>query len=264
MKIGFIGTGNMGGALASAAAKSGKVDILLANRTAEKAQALANAIGAAVCDNAAAAGEADHLFLGVKPQMIDGVVQSLAAPIAASESIFVSMLAGVQLERLERLLGADKKIIRILPNTACAVGQGVVLYCANGNVTDGDLAAFCALMAAAGIVDPISEALIDAGCAITGCGPAFAYMFIEALADGGVACGLPRAKAQEYAAQMVLGSAKLVLESGKHPGELKDAVCSPGGSTIQGVRVLEEHGLRGAVMDAVIASYNKTKEMGKG
>ena len=126
--------------------------------------------------------------------MIDGVVQSLAAPIAASESIFVSMLAGVQLERLERLLGADKKIIRILPNTACAVGQGVVLYCANGNVTDGDLAAFCALMAAAGIVDPISEALIDAGCAITGCGPAFAYMFIEALADGGVKCGLPRAK----------------------------------------------------------------------
>ena len=96
------------------------------------------------------------------------------------------MLAGVQLERLERLLGADKKIIRILPNTACAVGQGVVLYCANGNVTEGDLAAFCALMAAAGIVDPISEALIDAGCAITGCGPAFAYMFIEALADGGV------------------------------------------------------------------------------
>lgn len=98
----------------------------------------------------------------------------------------MSMLAGVQLERLERLLGADKKIIRILPNTACAVGQGVVLYCANGNVTDGDLAVFCALMAAAGIVDPISEALIDAGCAITGCGPAFAYMFIEALADGGV------------------------------------------------------------------------------
>ncbi len=94
--------------------------------------------------------------------------------------------------------------------------------------------------------------------------PAWVYQFIEALADGGVACGLPRAKAQEYAAQMVLGSAKLVLESGKHPGELKDAVCSPGGSTIQGVRVLEERGLRGAVMDAVIASYNKTKEMGKG
>ena len=119
-------------------------------------------------------------------------------------------------------------------------------------------------LAPAGRLDPVPEALIDAASCVSGCGPAWVYQFIEALADGGVACGLPRAKAQEYAAQMVLGSAKLVLESGKHPGELKDAVCSPGGSTIQGVRVLEEHGLRGAVMDAVIASYNKTKEMGKG
>ena len=184
MKIGFIGTGNMGGALASAAAKSAQAELLLANRTPEKAQALAAAIGARVCDNAAAAGEADHLFLGVKPQMLDGVAQSLSAPIAASEGVFVSMVAGVQLERLERTLGADKKIIRILPNTPCAVGQGVVLYCANARVTDDDLAAFCALMADAGIVDPVPEQLIDAGCAITGCGPAFAYMFIEALAAG--------------------------------------------------------------------------------
>ena len=262
MKIGFIGTGNMGGALASAAAKSAQAELLLANRTPEKAQALAEAIGARVCDNAAAAGEADHLFLGVKPQMIDGVVQSLAAPIAASESIFVSMLAGVQLERLERLLGADKKIIRILPNTACAVGQGVVLYCANGNVTEGDLAAFCALMAAAGIVDPISEALIDAGCAITGCGPAFAYMFIEALADGGVKCGLPRAKAIRYAAQMLAGSAEMVLQSGKHPEQLKDEVCSPGGSTIAGVDALEQHGFRGSCIAAVDAAFEKTRQLG--
>ena len=123
---------------------------------------------------------------------------------------------------------------------------------------------FLKIMAPAGRLDAVPESLIDAASCVSGCGPAWVYQFIEALADGGVACGLPRAKAQEYAAQMVLGSAKLVLESGKHPGELKDAVCSPGGSTIQGVRVLEEHGLRGAVMDAVIASYNKTKEMGKG
>ena len=260
-QLGFIGTGNMGGALAQAAAKSG-AGMLLSNRTADKAVRLAAELGCAAGTNLEVAEGCKYIFLGVKPQMIDGVVQSLAAPIAASESIFVSMLAGVQLERLERLLGADKKIIRILPNTACAVGQGVVLYCANGNVTEGDLAAFCALMAAAGIVDPISEALIDAGCAITGCGPAFAYMFIEALADGGVKCGLPRAKAIRYAAQMLAGSAEMVLQSGKHPEQLKDEVCSPGGSTIAGVDALEQHGFRGSCIAAVDAAFEKTRQLG--
>ena len=172
------------------------------------------------------------------------------------------MLAGVQLERLERTLGADKKIIRILPNTPCAVGQGVVLYCANARVTDDDLAAFCALMADAGIVDPVPEHLIDAGCAITGCGPAFAYMFIEALADGGVKCGLPRAKAVRYAAQMLAGSAEMVLRSGKHPELLKDEVCSPGGSTIAGVDALEQRAFRGSCIAAVEAAFEKTRRLG--
>ena len=139
----------------------------------------------------------------------------------------------------------------------------MIQYCSS-NVTAEEEAEFLKLMAPAGRLDAVPEGLIDAASCVSGCGPAWVYQFIEALADGGVACGLPRTKAQEYAAQMVLGSAKLVLESGQHPGALKDAVCSPGGSTIQGVRVLEEKGLRGAVMDAVIASYNKTKEMGKG
>ena len=139
----------------------------------------------------------------------------------------------------------------------------MIQYCSS-HVTAEEEAEFCKLMAPAGRLDPVPESLIDAASCVSGCGPAWVYQFIEALADGGVACGLPRAKAQEYAAQMVLGSAKLVLESGKHPGELKDAVCSPGGSTIQGVRVLEERGFRGAVTDAVLAAYDKTKEMGKG
>ena len=167
-EAGFIGAGNMGGALATAAAKQVTGErVAVACSSPAHSAAAAERLGCRAAAPEEILGGSKFVFLGVKPQMIDGVVQSLAAPIAASESIFVSMLAGVQLERLERLLGADKKIIRILPNTACAVGQGVVLYCANGNVTDGDLAAFCALMAAAGIVDPISEALIDAGCAIT-------------------------------------------------------------------------------------------------
>ena len=120
------------------------------------------------------------------------------------------------------------------------------------------------LMAPAGRLDAVPESLIDAASCVSGCGPAWVYQFIEALADGGVACGLPRAKAQEYAAQMVLGSAKMVLESGQHPGALKHAVCSPGGSTIQGVRVLEANGFRAAAIDAVIAAFEKTQALGKG
>ena len=230
----------MGGALATAAANQVTGErVAVACSSPAHSAAAAERLGCRAAAPEEILGGSKFVFLGVKPQMIDGVVQSLAAPIAASESIFVSMLAGVQLE-----------------------GQGVVLYCANGNVTDGDLAVFCALMAAAGIVDPISEALIDAGCAITGCGPAFAYMFIEALADGGVKCGLPRAKAIRYAAQMLAGSAEMVLQSGKHPEQLKDEVCSPGGSTIAGVDALEQHGFRGSCIAAVDAAFEKTRQLG--
>ena len=180
-----------------------------------------------------------------------------------SRFVLCSMAAGLSIARIQEMAGEDFPVIRIMPNTPASVGEGMIQYCSS-NVTAEEEEAFLKIMAPAGRLDAVPESLIDAASCVSGCGPAWVYQFIEALADGGVACGLPRAKAQEYAAQMVLGSAKLVLESGKHPGELKDAVCSPGGSTIQGVRVLEEHGLRGAVMDAVIASYNKTKEMGKG
>ena len=177
--------------------------------------------------------------------------------------VLCTMAAGLPVARIQEMAGGDYPVIRIMPNTPASVGEGMIQYC-SANVTAEEEAAFCRLMAPAGRLDAVAEGMIDAASCVSGCGPAWVYQFIEALADGGVACGLPRAKAQEYAAQMVLGSAKLVLESGKHPGALKDAVCSPGGSTIQGVRVLEEHGLRGAVMDAVLAAYDKTKEMGKG
>ena len=222
--IGFLGCGNMGGAIARAVCKAADPqNVWLANRTAAKAEALAAELGCNTTINDEVAGRCDLIFLAVKQEMA----------------------------------GSDCPVIRIMPNTPASVGAGMIQYCTS-NVTAEEEAEFLKLMAPAGRLDAVPEGLIDAASCVSGCGPAWVYQFIEALADGGVA------KAQEYAAQMVLGSAKLVLESGQHPGALKDAVCSPGGSTIQGVRVLEEKGLRGAVMDAVIASYNKTKEMGKG
>ena len=155
-----------------------------------------------------------------------------------------------------------RAILRILPTTPCAIGQGVILCAPNAHVAAEDTAEFRTLMAGAGLIDELPEKLIDAAGTLTGCGPAFAYLFAEALADGGVACGLPRAKAQTYAAAMLRGSAAMVLETGKHPGELKDAVCSPGGTTIEGVAALERNGFRSAAIEAVRASFGKTAKLG--
>lgn len=262
--FGFIGTGNMGGALARAACKrlpGGQV--LLANRTAEKARLLAEELGCRAADNAAVAESADFIFLGVKPQMMGELMLELRPILAGRQGPFVlvTMAAGLTIQRIQELAGGAYPVIRIMPNTPASIGEGMVLYACGGGVTEADEAAFLDAMAGAGRLSPLPEKLIDAGSAVSGCGPAFVDLFIEALADGGVACGLPRAAALEYAAQMVAGSARLVLESGKHPGALKDAVCSPGGTTIQGVRKLEEAGFRGAVMDAVIAAYEKNGEL---
>lgn len=264
--IGFLGCGNMGGAIARAVCKAADPqNVYLANRTAAKAEALAAELGCNTTTNAEVAGRSDLIFLAVKPQMMEALLAPLKFTLNERPSRFIlcSMAAGLSIARIQEMAGEDYPVIRIMPNTPASVGAGMIQYC-SANVTAEEEQEFLKLMAPTGRLDAVPEALIDAASSVSGCGPAWVYQFIEALADGGVACGLPRAKAQEYAAQMVLGSAKLVLESGKHPGELKDAVCSPGGSTIQGVRVLEEHGFRGAVTDAVIAAYDKTKEMGKG
>ena len=260
-KIGFIGTGNMGAAIASAVAGEGR-ELLLANRTPAKAQALAEQLGARVVKNPEAAGESDLLFLGVKPQMMGDMLDDIA-PILRTRTdrfVLVTMAAGLTCRRLREMAGGEYPVIRIMPNTPCAIGKGVVQYCGLG-VEEEELAEFAALMAPAGLIDRVDEKLIDAASAVSGCGPAFAYLFIEALADGAVACGLPRDKALAYAAQMLAGSAELALNSGKHPGALKDAVCSPGGTTIQGVRALEEGGFRAAAMNAVIAAYERTLEL---
>ena len=264
MRYGFIGCGNMGGAVARAVCRgAGAQHVLLANRTAARALALAAELGCAAGTNAEAAA-CDFVFLGVKPQMMPGMLAELAPALAARQTPFVlvSMAAGLSIEQIRAMAGGRYPVIRMMPNTPVAVGAGMIQYCHAG-VAPQALEAWRAAMAPAGRLDEVAESLIDAASSVSGCGPAWAYQFIEALADGGVAAGLPRAKAQEYAAQMLLGSARMVLESGAHPGALKDAVCSPGGSTIQGVRVLEERAFRGAVTDAVLAAFDKTKELGK-
>ncbi len=258
--IGFIGTGNMGGAIARAAAKSGLAgELLLANRSPEKARRLAEELGGRAVGNAEAAERSDILFLGVKPQMLEEMLTDIREPLAArrERQLIVSMIAGKDLETLGALLGADRPVIRIMPNLPVAVGAGVTLFCCSEAVTAEEKTLFLRLMATSGMVSELDEHLLEAASGVTGCGPAFAAMFVEALADGAVACGLPRKQALAYSAQMLLGSARLLLESGEHPGVLKDRVCSPGGSTIQGVRRLEQRAFRGAVTDAVIAAYEK-------
>lgn len=266
MIFGFIGTGNMGGALAKAAAKAlPPEDLLLSNKTFSKAQALAQQLGCKALSVAEVAREAELLILGVKPHMLADLFASIAPVLAAREKpvCLVSMAAGVTMADIQRMAGAEYPVIRIMPNTPVSVGQGVILYDKTENVSQEALEAFLAGMAQAGLLDPLPEKLIDAGSAVAGCGPAFAALFLEALADGGVACGLPRAKALEYATKMLQGTATLALESGQHPGVLKDAVCSPGGSTIAGVRALEQGAFRAAAMNAVEAAFQKTKVLGK-
>ena len=263
--FGFIGTGNMGGALAKGAAKTmAGGSVFLSDGNMAKAQALADALGCKAVSVAEAAA-CGYVFLGVKPQHLPGLMQELAPILAAREDNFVlvSMAAGVQIADIRRMAGGAYPVIRIMPNTPAAVGSGVILYDTTENVSQDDLQQFLTNMAKCGWLDPLPEKLIDAGSAVSGCGPAFVCQLLEALADGGVLCGLPRDKALAYAARTLEGTAKLLLETGDHPGKLKDAVCSPGGSTIVGVKALEAGGLRSAAIHAVEAAYVKTKELGK-
>lgn len=263
MKIGFLGCGNMGGALARAVRRADPAAvIILCDADKKKRDALAAEISARTAESDAMIREADYVFLGLKPQVLPVAVPALSEAIAASRATFISMAAGVTLATLSELLG-DVPLIRIMPNTAVEVGAGMTVYTPSPRVTANAREDFLAMMAASGRCDEIPEGMIDAACAVSGCGPAFACLFLEALADGGVFCGLPRDRALAYAAQTVEGAMRLVSETGRHPATLKDAVCSPGGSTVAGVRALEDGGLRAAAMEAVIAAYQRTRELSK-
>lgn len=264
--FGFIGCGNMGGALASAVAKTvSGTQITLCDASPEKVERLAASFGARVTDAATLAGECRYIFLGVKPQGFATLFEELRPILQKREDAFVlvTMAAGISIKTVEQYVGMPCRVIRIMPNTPAAVGEGMILYDAGAWVSDDELETFRKALSAAGVLDRLPEEKIDAASALSGCGPAFVYLFAEALADGAVECGLPRDKAMLYAAQTLSGAAKLLLTSGKHPGELKDAVCSPGGTTIAGVHALEESAFRAAAINAVTAAYEKTLKLKK-
>ncbi len=262
MKIGFIGAGNMGSALARAASKYSGIEIYVSDANKEKCQALCDSLGARISENREIAALCDFVFLAVKPQqlkeLLDGIKDSLS-----DSAILVSMAAGISISSIENMLGVKRPIIRIMPNTPVSVGRGIILTAKSAAAQDSTLSLFKEFMAASGDIYLIDEELIDAGTAVSGCSPAFVFMFIDALAEGGIRAGLSKENARIYAAKTLIGASELLLSSGKEPSELTSAVCSPGGSTIEGVKHLEGENFKTTVSDAVIASYEKTKALGK-
>ena len=261
MKYGFLGCGNMGGAIARALSLKTK-DIAVTDRSG-KAKLLAQELGVTYSDNASIAANCDRIFLAVKPHMMKDMLLPLQDTLAQRRPLLITMAAGLEIRQIEEFVGTRLPVIRIMPNTPTSVGKGVIPYCANELVTREMITDWLEDMSRCGLLDSLEERLMDAASALSGSGPAYLYLMLEAMADGGVACGLPRAKAMDYAAMTMAGAAEIYLSTHQHPGALKDAVCSPGGSTIAGVRILEQRGFRGAAMDCVCAAYAKNKELGE-
>ena len=261
IKAGFIGGGNMGGVLAGAAAKSG-MEIYGADLDREKLLRLQKSSGVHPSTAEDIAAGCDYIFLGVKPQVIQSAAAQIRDILArrADRYVVVSMAAGVPVSVIEQALNGCP-VIRIMPNTPAAVGEGMILYAPSAQVTKEEENVFLKLLAHAGRIQKLDESKIDAACAISGCGPAYVCMFVEAMVDAGVRCGLPREQAKLLALQTVAGTARLALETDKDPAVLRGEVCSPAGSTIEGVVALEAGGFRAAVLDAVDAAYLRTLEL---
>lgn len=262
--IGFIGGGNMAGAIIGGILAAGLSDpshILASSKTEATAKHLHENLGIQTgTDNTAVASQADILFLAVKPNMFSTVIPQIRDVVKA-DAVIVSIAAGQSIAAIEELFGKEIHLVRSMPNTPALVGESMSALCANAAVTEDELSEVKALFDSFGKSEVITENLMDAVTGVSGSSPAYVYMFIEAMADAAVADGMPRKQAYKFAAQSVLGSAKMVLETGKHPGELKDAVCSPGGTTIEAVAVLEKAGLRNAVIEGQRACTAKSREM---
>ncbi len=258
MKIGMIGTGNMGGALLRAFA--GKYELCAYNRGREKLLAICEETGTVPMDSAeAVAAAADLLILAVKPYLIADVLEQVKGSLK-DDAIVASVAVGLPLSHYAEIVGDARKVVRVMPNTPAAVGAGVSALCFSANCTEEDKDVVKTLFACAGLAEELPEHLMSGVSALTGSSPAYICMLIEAMADAGVFQGIPRAQATRMAAQAVLGTAKLVLDSGKHPEQLKDEVCSPGGTTIRGVAALERSGFRGAVIDGINTCAEAAKD----
>ncbi len=264
MKIGFIGLGNMARAMIGGMLEKEMVqaaDIIGSAKTKKTLEAVHEAYGIAVTDsNRTVAEQVEVLVLAVKPQFLGEVIAEIRA-VLPEDTLVISIAAGKSLTWLEEAFGKWVKLVRFMPNTPALVGEGCTGICVNDAVSQEEQAYSLQLAKSFGKGDFVEERLMDAVGAVSGSSPAYVFLFMEAMADAGVAAGLPRKKAYEFAAQAVYGSAKLMLKTGSHPGELKDMVCSPGGTTIEGVRILEERGFRGAVMDALLATVEKSKKL---
>lgn len=264
ISVSFIGCGNMATAMINGIVKAGKVSadhIMASNRSSEKLEAIEASCGIkTTLDNCKAAAFADILFLSVKPQFYEQVIAEIKDSVKENVLI-VTIAPGKTLAWLAEKFGSNRKILRTMPNTPAMVGEGMMGICPNENMTTDDVNLIQDICKSFSRAQVVPENLMDVVTAVSGSSPAYVFMFIEAMADAAVAGGMPRAQAYEFAAQSVLGSAKMVLETGKHPGELKDMVCSPAGTTIEAVRVLEDKGLRSAVMEAMKACLDKSKGM---
>jgi pyrroline-5-carboxylate reductase len=263
-KIGFIGCGNMGGAMVQGILDSGKchrTQVMISTRSRESMEQKKTLYGVeATTDNRAVAGFADILFLAVKPQFYESVIGEIKDTVT-EDQLIISMAPGKSLAWLKEQFGKEVKLIRTMPNTPCMVGEGMMGMCVGDNVTEEETALIRELCQGFSQTEVVAENLMDVVTAVSGSSPAYVFLFIEAMADAAVAGGMPRAQAYKFAAQAVLGSAKMVLATGKHPGELKDMVCSPAGTTIQAVRVLEEKGMRSAVMEAMMKCLDISRNM---
>ena len=266
-KIGVIGAGKIGSAIVRGVIRAGLVtkdQVMASDVSDDLRQAVAKEVGIRVtADNGKVCDFADIVMLAVKPQILDSVVKEIAKKLG-KRKLLVSVAAGVPLSRIEAQLTQGARVVRVMPNIACVVGAGAAGFAGGTHATPADLEKVGAILNSFGIGLPVEEKYLDAVTGLSGSGPAYVFLFIEALADGGVQVGLSRDVALKLALQTVYGAAKMALESAKHLGELKDEVTSPGGTTIAGLYAMEQKGFKGIILDAVVAATKRSQELGKG